>query len=195
MIGVCLPSDQQVGPGDEFLIRQIADLPHPPKLVALATKIDLVKPARLAEHLASIGALEEQLGIRWESVIPVSAVSGEQVEIVVDEIIKLLPPGPAWYPDGETTDEPIEVRVGELIRESLLESVVEEVPHSIAIEIDEIRDKRAPTPTTGDGGVRVHRAGAQLPEGHHHRPPRCEAGRVRRNPSARSRSCSEPTST
>jgi GTP-binding protein Era len=146
VIGVCLPSDQRVGPGDEFLIRQIADLPHPPKLVALATKIDLVKPARLAEHLASIGALEEQLGIRWESVIPVSAVSGEQVEIVVDEIIKLLPPGPAWYPDGETTDEPIEVRVGELIRESLLESVVEEVPHSIAIEIDEIRDKEGSDP-------------------------------------------------
>lgn len=141
VIGVCLPSNQRVGPGDEFLIRQIAELPHPPKLIALATKIDLVKPSRLAQHLASIGALEEKLGVRWESVVPVSAVSGEQVELVVNQIIGLLPPGPAWYPEGEITDEPIDMRVAELIRESLLESVVEEVPHSIAIEIDEIRQR------------------------------------------------------
>lgn len=146
VIGVCLPADQRIGPGDEFLIRQITELPDPPKLVALATKIDLVKPTRLVEHLAMIGSLEERLGVRWESVVPVSAVSGEQVETVVEEIVKLLPPGPEWYPDGETTDEPIEVRVGELIRESLLESVVEEVPHSIAIEIDEIRPKEDADP-------------------------------------------------
>ena len=145
VIGVCLPSNQRVGPGDEFLIRQIAALPNPPKLLALATKVDLVKPSRLAEHLASIGALEEKLQIRWESVVPVSAVSGEQVETVIEEITRMLPPGPAWYPDGEVTDEPIEVRVGELIRESLLESVIEEVPHSIAIEIDEIRETEGTT--------------------------------------------------
>lgn len=140
VIGVCLPSDQRIGPGDEFLIRQIAEMPNPPKLIALATKVDLVKPTRLIEHLATIGSLEEKLGVVWESVVPVSAVSGEQVDTVVEQIIALLPPGPAWYPDGEVTDEPVEARVAELIRESLLESVVEEVPHSIAIEIDEMRD-------------------------------------------------------
>ncbi len=138
VIGVCLPASQRVGPGDEFLVRQIAELPRRPKLVALATKTDLVSRKRLAEHLLKIASLEDTLGIRWETVIPVSAVSGEQVDVVVDELVKLLPEGPALYPDGEVTDEPTETRVAELIREAALEGVTDELPHSIAVMIDEM---------------------------------------------------------
>ena len=138
VIGVCLPASQRVGPGDEFLVRQIAELPRRPKLVALATKTDLVSRKRLAEHLLKIASLEDTLGIRWETVIPVSAVSGEQVDVVVDELVKLLPEGPALYPDGEVTDEPTETRVAELVREAALEGVTDELPHSIAVMIDEM---------------------------------------------------------
>lgn len=119
-------------------MRQIAELPRRPKLIALATKTDLVTRERLAEHLVKIASLEESLGVRWEAVIPVSAVAGDQVDVVVDEIVKLLPEGPQLYPDGEITDEPTETRVAELIREAALEGVSDELPHSIAVVIDEM---------------------------------------------------------
>ncbi len=138
VIGVCLPSSQRVGPGDEFLVREIAALPQRPKLVALATKSDLVSPQRLGEHLMKIQSLEEPLGIRWEAIIPVSAVTDDQVDVVTDEIVKLLPEGPALYPDETVTDESDETRIAELIREAALEGVRDELPHSIAVVVDEM---------------------------------------------------------
>jgi GTPase len=138
VIGVCLPASQRVGPGDEFLLKEIAALPRRPKLVALATKSDLVNPNRLAEHLMKIQSLEESLGIRWEAMIPVSAVTDDQVDVVVDEIVRLLPEGPALYPEDAVTDESDETRVAELIREASLEGVRDELPHSIAVIVDEM---------------------------------------------------------
>ncbi|MVA77533.1 GTPase Era [Auraticoccus sp. F435] len=138
VIGVCLPSDQRIGPGDTYLVQQVAALSRRPKLVALATKTDLVSGPRLREHLMSIGALEAELGLRWEHIIPVSALTDDQVDVVTDEIIGLLPPGPAYYPDGEVTDEPDEVLVAELIREAALEGVRDELPHSITVVVDEM---------------------------------------------------------
>lgn len=141
VIGVCLPSNQRVGPGDSYLISEIAKLPKRPKLVALATKSDLVNKARLAEHLMKIGSLEEELGIRWASVIPVSAVTNDQVDVVIDELVDLLPEGPQFFPDGEITDEPTEMRIAELIREAALEGVRDELPHSITVVIDEMGER------------------------------------------------------
>jgi len=138
VIGVCLPASQRVGPGDEFLLKEIAALPRRPKLIALATKSDLVSPNRLAEHLMKIQSLEEPLGIRWEAMIPVSAVTDDQVDVVIDEIVRLLPEGPALYPLDAVTDESDETRVAELIREASLEGVRDELPHSIAVIVDEM---------------------------------------------------------
>lgn len=138
VIGVCLPANERIGPGDEFLVGQIAKLSKRPQLVALATKSDLVAPARMAQHLLKIASLEEKLGIRWASIIPVSAVTDDQVDIVADELFKLLPEGPRFYPDGEVTDEPTEVRIAELIREAALEGVRDELPHSLMVTIDEM---------------------------------------------------------
>ena len=138
VIGVCLPASQRIGPGDEFLVGEIAKLARRPALVALATKSDLVKPARMAEHLLKIASLEEKLGVRWEAVVPVSALTDDQVDVVADELIKLLPEGPRFYPDGEVTDEPTETRIAELIREAALEGVQDELPHSLTVVIDEM---------------------------------------------------------
>ena len=138
VVGVCLPSNQRIGPGDTYLVGEIAALPKRPTLVALATKSDLVSPTRMAQHLMKIASLEEELGIRWASIIPVSALTGDQVGIVTDELIKLLPEGPQLYPDGEVTDEPTEMRIAELIRESVLEGVQDELPHSITVTIEEM---------------------------------------------------------
>jgi GTP-binding protein Era len=142
VIGVCLPANQRVGPGDKYLLSEIAKLPKRPALVALATKSDLVSPARMAEHLLAIAALAgpdpEAAGVEWAAVVPVSALTGDQVDIVADELIKLLPEGPRYYPDGEITDEPDQTLVAELIREAALEGVRDELPHSITVEVDEM---------------------------------------------------------
>jgi GTP-binding protein Era len=138
VIGVCLPADQRIGPGDTFLVSEIAKLPEQPKLVAIATKSDLVGGDRMAEHLLRIQALEAELGIEWSEIVPVSAVGGQQLELLTDLLVGLLPPGPQLYPDGDISDEPEEQLVAELIREAALEGVRDELPHSIAVEIDEM---------------------------------------------------------
>ena len=138
VIGVCLPSDQRIGPGDTYLVGEIAKLPKKPRLVAVATKSDLVSPSRMAEHLMSIAALEEQLGISWAHIIPVSAVGDDQLDELADTLVSLLPEGPPLYPDGEITDEPEATLVAELIREVALEGVRDELPHSITVVVEEM---------------------------------------------------------
>lgn len=141
VIGVCLPASQRIGPGDEFLVGEIAKLPRRPKLVALATKSDLVAPPRMAQHLLAIQGMEEKLGIRWEAIIPVSAVTDDQVDVVARELTALLPPGPQYYPADQHTDEPLETLISELIRESALEGVRDELPHSLMVTIDEMGER------------------------------------------------------
>ncbi|MDR1791621.1 MAG: GTPase Era [Propionibacteriaceae bacterium] len=143
VIAVCLPCNERVGPGDKFLIRELL-AQSKAKLVALATKADLVGKTRLAEHLLSIQAIQvddDGTAVDWASIIPVSALTGEQLDVVAAELIKLLPPGPRFYPGAETTDEPDEAMIAELIREAALEIVWDELPHSIAVQIDEMRPR------------------------------------------------------
>ena len=136
VVGVCLPANEKIGPGDTYLVGEIAALPKRPELIAIATKSDLVKPERMAQHLLAIQALEQTLGIAWSSIVPVSAVAGEQLGVLADEIVARLPEGPMLYPDGEITDEPEETLVAELIREAALEGVRDELPHSMIVERD-----------------------------------------------------------
>ncbi|SDL64879.1 GTPase Era [Tessaracoccus oleiagri] len=138
VIGVCLPANEKIGPGDKHILGEIAALQNRPKLVALATKIDLVKKDRLLAHMAAIDEVGREMGIEWGGIVPVSATSGEQVDVVADVLLSLLPEGPVYYPDGEITDEPEETLIAELIREAALEGVRDELPHSIAVQIDEM---------------------------------------------------------
>jgi len=136
-IGVCLPANERVGPGDRFLMAEIAKLRKKP-VVAVATKIDLVSKVRLAEHLSTIGRAGEEAGLAWTDVVPVSAVSGEQVSLLAELLLATLPEGPELYPGGQLTDEPEEILIAEFIREAALEGVRDELPHSIAVTVDEI---------------------------------------------------------
>jgi GTPase len=138
VIGVCLPANEKIGPGDKHILGEIAGLTNRPKLVALATKIDLVKKDRLLLHMAAIQELGRELDVEWAEIVPVSATAGEQVDLVADVLLSLLPEGPKYYPDGEITDEPEETLIAELIREAALEGVRDELPHSIAVQIDEM---------------------------------------------------------
>ncbi len=138
VVGVCLPANQRIGPGDLYLVGELAALENRPALVAIATKSDLVSPARMAEHLLAIGSLEERLGIVWAQIVPVSAASGDRLDVLGGVLVGLLPEGPQLYPDGTVTDEPEQTLVAELIREAALEGVRDELPHSITVAVEEM---------------------------------------------------------
>ncbi|QHT56139.1 GTPase Era [Cellulomonas sp. H30R-01] len=155
VVGFCLPADQRVGPGDRFIADQLAELARDGRgtpVVAIVTKADTVGKGRLAEHLMAVQNLGE-----WADIVPVSAVSGYQVKVLEDVLVGHLSEGPALYPEGELTDEPDNVMVAELVREAALEGVRDELPHSLAVVVDEI----VPRETTSSDAtpmldVRVH---------------------------------------
>lgn len=151
VVGFCLPSDQKVGPGDRFIAEQLAQLGRRTPVVALATKADLVGKQRLAEHLLAVSELGE-----WADIVPVSAESGYQVDVVEQVLVSHLPEGPALYPEGELTDEPEAVMVAELVREAALEGVRDELPHSLAVVVDEIVPRETGEGETPMLDVRVH---------------------------------------
>ncbi|MDR3068066.1 MAG: GTPase Era [Cellulomonas sp.] len=135
-VGFCLPADQRVGPGDRFIAGQLADVAERTPVVAVVTKADLVGRPQMAEHLLAVADLGP-----WADVVPVSAVSGYQMDVLADVLISHLPPGPAFYPDGELTDEPDQVMVAELVREAALEGVRDELPHSLAVVVEEMVER------------------------------------------------------
>ncbi len=131
VIGFCVPADQPVGPGDRFIAAEISALRAPK--VAIVTKTDLADRQTVAAQLLAISSLAD-----FAEVVPVSAVAGDQVELLADLLVGLLPEGPRLYPDGDLTDEPEQVMVGELIREAALEGVRDELPHSLAVVVEEM---------------------------------------------------------
>lgn len=136
---LCIAADAPVGPGDEFVARALARArPVGARTFAVVTKTDAVDPAVVAERLVEVVQLGERLGVEWAQVVPVSALAGDQVDLLTDLIIEAMPEGPALYPDGEITDEPEEILVAELIREAALEGVSDELPHSIAVVVEEM---------------------------------------------------------
>ncbi|MFJ4413131.1 GTPase Era [Streptomyces sp. NPDC088925] len=140
VIGFCLPADQKIGPGDRFIAKELAGIKRTPK-VAIVTKTDLVDSKRLAEQLMAIDALGRELGFEWAEIVPVSAVEGKQVSLLADLLVPLLPESPQLYPEGDLTDEPEQVMVAELIREAALEGVRDELPHSIAVVVEEMNPR------------------------------------------------------
>lgn len=131
----CLPSDQKVGPGDDFIARQLKSVKAP--VVAVATKSDLVSGERMMKHLLDIDKLGD-----WQDIIPVSAKKGSQIDKLIDLVAALMPYSPPLYPREMATDESDEVMIAELIREAALEGVREELPHSLAVQVDEIIERK-----------------------------------------------------
>ncbi|MBA3311555.1 MAG: GTPase Era [Nocardioidaceae bacterium] len=137
VIVVCLPASDAIGRGDRFLVNELARIRRTPKL-AVATKSDLAGPEALAGHLVAVHELGIAAGVDWAEIVPVSAVRNEQVGLLADLLAAQLPEGPALYPEGELTDEPETTLVAELIREAALEGVRDELPHSIAVVVEEM---------------------------------------------------------
>jgi GTPase len=134
VIGVCLPADEPIGRGDRFIAAEMDRLNA--TVIAVVTKVDLVDSATLAKHLVEVSELYD-----FAEIVPVSAVAGHQLDILVDVMIKYLPESPRLYPDDMLTEEPAQVLVGELVREAALEGVRDELPHSIAVVVEEMIDE------------------------------------------------------
>ena len=138
VIGLCIPADEAIGPGDKWIVDQIRAIAPKTTLVVVVTKIDKVTKQRVAAQLTVAGELVGIPDGRNAEIVPVSAVTGEQIDVLIDVLAAALPPGPPYYPDGELTDEPEEVLMAEFIREAALEGVRDELPHSLAVVIDEV---------------------------------------------------------
>jgi GTPase len=133
VIGFCVPASDPVGPGDRMLARELRDLKGGTPVAAIVTKTDRVSPDQVAAQLTAVNALGD-----WADVVPVSAVTGFQLDVLADVLVSHLPEGVALYPDGELTDEPEQIMVAELIREAALDGVRDELPHSIAVVVEEM---------------------------------------------------------
>ncbi|WP_297554343.1 GTPase Era [uncultured Actinomyces sp.] len=130
----CLPADQTVGPGDDFIARQLRGTKAP--IIAVATKTDTVSDERLMKHLLDIDKLGD-----WDEIIPVSAIKGLQVDHLKELLARRMPLSSPLYPRDMVTDESRDVMIAELIREAALEGVREELPHSLAVQVEEIIER------------------------------------------------------
>jgi GTP-binding protein Era len=139
VVGFCVPAAEPIGPGDRFLHKRLDDAPRA-RRIAIVTKIDAVPRDRVGDQLLAVSRLGE-----WDSIIPVSAQDGIQLDVLVQEALKLMPEGPALYSQEAVTDETLEQRIAEYIREAALEGAREELPHSLAVTVDDIEEQEGMT--------------------------------------------------
>ncbi len=132
VIGFCLPAAERIGPGDKYLASELAGA-SPTPVVAIVTKTDQASREQVAAQLVAVAGLGD-----WADIVPVSAVSGFNTGVLADVLVSHLPAGRPLYPHGDQTDEPEQQLVAELIREAILEGVRDELPHSIAVVVEEM---------------------------------------------------------
>lgn len=135
VIGFCIPANEKIGPGDAFINEALNGFRRA-KLVAIVTKTELVNKTQLADQLFAVNELRD-----WDAIVPVSALGDEQLDVLSDVLIGLMPESPALYPEDAVTDETLEARICELIREAALEGVHDELPHSLAVTLDEMNKR------------------------------------------------------
>lgn len=136
VIAFCVPATEKVGPGDRRIAASLDGYGRAKK-VAIVTKTDAGSKDEIMARLMEVDALRED----WAAVIPLSAVTNDQLDVLADELLGLMPTGPALYDEGVVTDESLEDRVAEIIREAALEGVRDELPHSIAVTIEDISER------------------------------------------------------
>lgn len=135
VIGFCIPANETIGQGDTFINEQLGRYRNA-KLIAIVTKAELVSKQQLAEQLLAVQALRD-----WQAIIPVSALKGQQLEDLISLLIEQMPVSEQLYPDEAVTEETIEARICELVREAALEGVRDELPHSLAVTLDEMNPR------------------------------------------------------
>jgi GTPase len=135
VIGFCVPADEKIGPGDKYIDAELDKHPHAKK-IGIVTKIDAAPRPVVAERLLQLSELRD-----WEAIVPVSATNRIQLDTLLLEMVSLLPASERLYPADAVTDEPLDTRIAELVREAALEGVTDELPHSLAVTIDDLVDR------------------------------------------------------
>ena len=136
VIAFCVPANEPIGPGDRYINEQLDQYPRAKK-VAIVTKTDATSKSKVAEQLLAVSQLRE-----WATIVPVSAPRGEQLEVLVDELLTLMPESDQpLYPAETLTDEDVADRIAEFVREAALEGVSDELPHSIAVTVDDMIER------------------------------------------------------
>jgi GTP-binding protein Era len=136
VIAFCAPATEKVGPGDRRIAESLSGYPRAKK-VALVTKTDAAARDQITERLIEVDQLRDD----WAAVIPLSALTNDQLDVLTDELLALVPVGPGLYPEGIVTDETTEDRIAEIIREAALEGVRDELPHSIAVVVQDVSER------------------------------------------------------
>jgi GTPase len=129
-----LSARERIGAGDRFVAGRVFALGVP--VVIALNKVDRLKPGHIAEQMQNAARLGE-----FHSLHPVSALTGDGVGELRDDLVSLLPQGPAYFPTEQRTDLDPELQIAELIREKALQLTREEVPHAISVEVDELAEK------------------------------------------------------
>jgi GTPase len=132
VIGFCVPANEPIGPGDRFINEQLDAYPRARK-VAIVTKVDRAGKEQVAQQLIAVSQLRE-----WDAIVPTSGTRGDQLDALLGEVTALLPESPPLYDAATVTEEADEDRIAELIREAALEGVRDELPHSLAVMIEDV---------------------------------------------------------
>ena len=135
---LCLPADESIGAGDEYIASQLND--RTPTFIAV-TKIDKLSKSDLAAKLVAVGEFVNKMGLQRAEIIPISAKNLDQTDLILNLIAKELPESPQLYPDDITTDQAEELMFADLIREAAIEELYEELPHSVMVTIDEMGER------------------------------------------------------
>lgn len=133
-VALCLPADEKIGPGDRFLLEKVSGMKAP--IFAVVTKSDKISREVLAKKLFEVGQLAD-----FAQIVPVSAAQHQQIDLLTELLLGQMPFSPPLYPQSATTDESEESRMAELIREAALDGVRAELPHSIAVVIEDVEER------------------------------------------------------
>ena len=139
-IVTCIPATDPVGTGDGHIAAMIAA--HKSALkICVVTMVDRVEKKRVPEQLIAASDLAKRAGFEWDEIVPLSAITGEQVELLIELLANRAAEGPAFYPEEMSSDQELEDEIAELIREATISNLLQEVPHSIAVVVDEMSER------------------------------------------------------
>jgi GTP-binding protein Era len=128
-------ANRPIGPGDRYIAELVADCPSP--VILVVNKVDVARKPDVVDHLA---VSQDELG-DFAAYVPVSGRTGAGCDVLLEQIVERLPEGPQYYPDGVVTDQPEAFLVAEILREKLLAIAREELPHSIAVTVEEVEER------------------------------------------------------
>jgi len=137
---MCIPAVEKIGSGDEYIARAIAAKKEAKKICVI-TMVDMVDKSKIPNQLLLATELAKKSGFEWDEIVPLSAKIDLQIDTLLEVLEKYAPEGPAFYPEEMKSDRDRDSVLADLIREAAIEGLFEEVPHSVAVTIDDFSQR------------------------------------------------------